>query len=542
MADFRARQRMQIHDGTNEFAVTSGQPIFVSLSDGTDTSLIDGSGNLQVILAANSGVDIGDVDVTSVPAPLNVVGGGTEAAALRVTIANDSTGLVSIDDGGGSITVDGTVSVSGGAVDDAAFTVATDGVTVIGGLADDTTPDSVDEGDQGALRMTLDRKLLTRVVGATDANRLDIDASGNAKAILAANSGVDNGDVDILSIAAGDNNIGNVDIVTVPAPLSTTGGGTEATALRVTIANDSTGLVSIDDGGGSITVDGTVSVSGGATDDAAFTIATDGVTAAGYLADETTPDSVDEGDIGIARMTLDRKQLNVLVDATTDSQRLAIDASGNAAVIAAANSGVDIGDVTINNASGASAVNIQDGGNAITIDGTLTGITNDVNIADGGNSITVDATALDIRTITKATDSIQISKDTAANSETNPIFVKVVTTSTSASEIHNYDTTAAVAKDATDNHDYTVANTTFLLQSVLVAASGAMKVEIQTGPVASLVTQAVIFTSGSKPTEQIVFNPPIEVPATSTGTVRLIRRNDDNQAMDVYSTIIGNDV
>ena len=34
--------------------------------------------------------------------------------------------------------------------------------------------------------------------------------------------------------------------------------------------------------------------------------------------------------------------------------------------------GVDIGDVTINNAAGASAVNIQDGGNSITVDGTLT--------------------------------------------------------------------------------------------------------------------------------------------------------------------------
>ena len=29
------------------------------------------------------------------------IGGGTEAAALRVTIANDSTGVVSVDDGGG---------------------------------------------------------------------------------------------------------------------------------------------------------------------------------------------------------------------------------------------------------------------------------------------------------------------------------------------------------------------------------------------------------------------------------------------------------
>lgn len=49
-----------------------------------------------------------------------------------------------------------------------------------------------------------------------------------------------------------------VDVVTVPAPLSTTGGGTEATALRVTIASDSTGVVSIDDNGAAITVDGTV--------------------------------------------------------------------------------------------------------------------------------------------------------------------------------------------------------------------------------------------------------------------------------------------
>lgn len=36
-----------------------------------------------------------------------------------------------------------------------------------------------------------------------------------------------------------------------------------------------------------------------------------------------------------------------------------------------ANSGVDIGDVTVNNAAGAAAVNIQDGGNTITVDGTV---------------------------------------------------------------------------------------------------------------------------------------------------------------------------
>jgi hypothetical protein len=57
------------------------------------------------------------------------------------------------------------------------------------------------------------------------------------------------------ALPAGTNNIGDVDVLTVPAPLSTTGGGTEAAALRVTLASDSTGLVSVDDNGGSLTVD-----------------------------------------------------------------------------------------------------------------------------------------------------------------------------------------------------------------------------------------------------------------------------------------------
>ena len=57
------------------------------------------------------------------------------------------------------------------------------------------------------------------------------------------------------ALAAGTNNIGDVDVLTVPAPLSTTGGGTEATALRVTVATDSTGVLSVDDNGGALTVD-----------------------------------------------------------------------------------------------------------------------------------------------------------------------------------------------------------------------------------------------------------------------------------------------
>lgn len=47
-----------------------------------------------------------------------------------------------------------------------------------------------------------------------------------------------------------------------------------------------------------------------------------------------------------------------------------ITAAGELNVLATAQPGVDIGDVTVNNASGGSAVNIQDGGNSITVDAT----------------------------------------------------------------------------------------------------------------------------------------------------------------------------
>lgn len=127
-----------------------------------------------------------------------------------------------------------------------------------------------------------------------------------------------------------------VDVLTMPtvtvtgsvdatnAAFDVVGGGLEATALRVTLASDSTGVLSVDDNGGSLTVDGTVA------------------------------------------------------------------ATQSGTWVLGANSGVDVGDVTINNASGASAVNIQDGGNSITVDGTV-GVSGTVAVTDNAGSLTVDA-------------------------------------------------------------------------------------------------------------------------------------------------------
>ena len=52
-------------------------------------------------------------------------------------------------------------------------------------------------------------------------------------------------------------------------------------------------------------------------DDAAFTPATSKIVMAGFEADEGSTDSVDEGDGGAARMTLDRKQIVTLQPHTT---------------------------------------------------------------------------------------------------------------------------------------------------------------------------------------------------------------------------------
>lgn len=96
----------------------------VEVFDSGDSHTVDNAGTFAVQvdaalpagtnaigkLAANDGVDIGDVTLNNGFA--GVTGGGVEASALRVTLANDSTGVVSVDDNGGSLTVDGSVNAA----------------------------------------------------------------------------------------------------------------------------------------------------------------------------------------------------------------------------------------------------------------------------------------------------------------------------------------------------------------------------------------------------------------------------------------------
>lgn len=235
----------------------------------------DASNGLLVNLGSNNDVtvtgtvDLGATDnavldsIVTNTAYGSVTGGGVEASALRVTLANNSTGVLSVDDNGGSLTVDGTVTANLSATDNAVL-------------------DTID-----AVLDTINAKLVSgTVIG-------DVNLGATDNAVL-------------------DNIDTNTDYGQV------TGGGTETGALRVTIANNSTGVVSIDDNGGSITVDGTVDL--GATDNAVL-------------------DQIVTNTTGLAG-TVSGSELQVDVVA-------ALPAGTNAIGKLAANSGVDIGDVDV---------------------------------------------------------------------------------------------------------------------------------------------------------------------------------------------------
>lgn len=165
--------------------------LYVNAS-GAAVPVTDNGGNLSI--------DDGGNSITVDNAVLSVVGGGTEATAQRVTIASDSTGVLSVDDNGSTLSV-----------------------------------------DDGAGSLTVDNAALSVTGGGTEATALRVTVASDSTGVLSVD---DNGASLTIDNAA----------------LSVTGGGVEASALRVTIASDSTGVLSVDDNGSSLTVDGTVAV------------------------------------------------------------------------------------------------------------------------------------------------------------------------------------------------------------------------------------------------------------------------------------------
>lgn len=262
-------------------------------------------------LAANSGVDIGDVDVTSISAGDNLIGrfklsDGTDVADI-LDLTNSNPLTVAIVDGSG----DQITSFGGGTqyTEDAAAAANPVG-TALNLVRLDTPATLVsNDGDNVAARGSNYGALYTTLVdnsgnfvsvgGGTQYDEDAVHSSG-AKVTLAgvvrqdtaAQLAGTDGDYSVLVNDASGRlhvNVGNT--VTV-ASHAVTNAGTFAVQVD---GNALTALQKIDD---PVLVD-----------DAAFTPATSSVMMSGYEADESSTDSVDEGDAGAARMTLDRKQI-----------------------------------------------------------------------------------------------------------------------------------------------------------------------------------------------------------------------------------------
>lgn len=454
---------VSVSDGAGTLTVDApvGAPVNVQVGDGTRTatvrdtgssdslnvSIVDASGNQITSFGGSGGTAVAD-DSAFTPAVTEItpVGGTyrssrdqvndndagafamTQSRAL-LTCVETPNGDSAMDDTNDAVRVNIVAGSSSGTeyTEDAASAANPAGGQVMARRRDSLSTETTTDGDVTALNSTGKGELYVKHVDSipvTDnGGSLTVDASSLPLPTGAATEAT-LGDVKTAVQLIDDAVATDGSATPTKAILIAGQDGTNAQSLktdssgRVAVTDDGT-TISIDDGAGSITVDGSVSVSSSAlpsgaateakqdtqitalqiiddivkTDDAAFAPATDKVAMVGAEFDDDTPDSVNEGDAGALRMSANRNLYVRLRDNAGNERGMNVDASGNANVIAAANSGVDIGDVTINNGSGGSAVNIQDGGNSITVDGTVTANAGSgpFPVSDNSGSLTVDA-------------------------------------------------------------------------------------------------------------------------------------------------------
>ena len=236
----------------------------------------------------------------------------------------------------------------------------------------------------------------------------------------------------------------------------------------------------------------------------------------------------------------DERLQSKIVDFTTPAQGMVVDADGNAHA-----------EMHGNNPAGSDEVLRLSELGAVVPDGVYHATNN----SDPGNiGIVVHtrgATPADADQVIRATgisastvhamDIALHDEDGVPFSEANPL--PVYQSPSPGDPIHNYDTSSAIAANASDNHDYTVsASRTLYLTEIWAAASGKMKIELREETAAgagTFNTIAVGFNSTANPNISIRFAVPLEVEANKI--LRITRTNLDNQAQDVYSTFVGSE-
>ena len=290
-----------------------------------------------------------------------------------VTTLGTITNVVHVDDNAGSLTVDGSVTANAGTNLNTSALALESG----GNLADiKAKTDNIP-----ALGQALAAASVPVVLTAAQISTITPPAAITGFATSA------NQSTEITALGTIDTSVN-----TLLKPASTLSAVTTVgTITNVVHVDDNGSTVSIDDGAGSITVDGTVAVTNAGTfvvqengaaltslqliDDAIYTdgsgTVVKGIAILGQ--DGTNPQAIktdSAGELQVDVLTMP----SVAVTGTFWQATQPVSAaslplpSGAATSALQTQPGVDIGDVTINNASGASAVNIQDGGNSLTVD------------------------------------------------------------------------------------------------------------------------------------------------------------------------------
>ena len=214
--------------------------------------------------AAHTSADTG-VAALAVRRDTPVVGSGTDGDYSTLNVDADGRLYVNVHDGGNAITVDGTVAATQSGTWNIGTVTPGTGATNLG-KAEDAAHTT---GDVGVMGLTV-RQDSAAALGGTDGDYqpLITDSSGRLHVTVG------------NTVTVGSHAVTNAGTFAVQVD------GAALTALQL--------------------IDDPVFA-----DDAAFTPGTSKVFAVGFQADETATDSVDEGDIGCPRMTLDRKVYTV---------------------------------------------------------------------------------------------------------------------------------------------------------------------------------------------------------------------------------------
>lgn len=310
--------------GSNATAVkVDGSAVTQPVSDGSGSLTVDNAGTFSVQVSSNipgtgatnlgkaedAAHSSGDTGVLALGVRQDTLASSTSAdgdyAALKVSAAGRLYVDAAITSGAGS----GGTSVA----DAATFTRGTTSETPVGGVVETSAP-TLTNGQAGALSLTTGGALRVAVASGGVAGVVEDAASaGGEEGVLcmtvrqdtpASSTSADGDFQNLKTDSVGRLHTAPVGPAAQDAAIS---GNPLPVGLRASTATPTAMSADGDVVYQWATREGAVVVAGRIVDDAPFTVGTDRVHPIGLMADESSTDSVDEGDVGVARMTLDRK-------------------------------------------------------------------------------------------------------------------------------------------------------------------------------------------------------------------------------------------